>query len=164
MEGMNLLQEEARADLLATLQSFSIFFDVSRKALEMISGFSRVLRFKEDQTIIEEGDRNNLDLFLLVKGPIKVSLGRDEVGQPAEIAFTPQQMRIFGEVSCVMKCKRTATIIAAGDVQVIAVDGKQLHDFMENYPQIGYLILKNLFETMVERLRATNALLKSGVG
>ena len=155
--------EEIREELMSKLQSSPLFFDLNRKDLNAIAGFSQFHRYASGKTLVSEGDEHGSDLFLPMSGQLKISLKGVEGAGAEEVVLTPQQMRMFGEVACVLQRKRTATVFCVSPVEAVVIDGRQLHDFMEGNPGPGYLILKNMFESLVERLRATNSLLRNGM-
>jgi CRP/FNR family transcriptional regulator, cyclic AMP receptor protein len=102
------------------------------------------ISFKAGDVIFREGD-NALDLFVIKSGQVRIQIGNRTV---AELA--PET--IFGEMALIDDEPRSATAIAATDVELVAVSEKQ---FLFLVSQTPYFALK-VMRTLAQRLRKTN--------
>jgi CRP/FNR family transcriptional regulator, cyclic AMP receptor protein len=100
--------------------------------------------FKAGDVIFREGD-NALDLFVIKSGQVRIQIGNRTV---AELA--PDT--IFGEMALIDDEPRSATAVAATDVELVAVSEKQ---FLFLVSQTPYFALK-VMRTLAQRLRMTN--------
>jgi CRP/FNR family transcriptional regulator, cyclic AMP receptor protein len=100
--------------------------------------------FKAGDVIFREGD-NALDLFVIKSGQVRIQIGNRTV---AELA--PDT--IFGEMALIDDEPRSATAVAATDVELVAVSEKQ---FLFLVSQTPYFALK-VMRTLAQRLRKTN--------
>jgi CRP/FNR family transcriptional regulator, cyclic AMP receptor protein len=102
------------------------------------------ISFKAGDVIFREGD-NALDLFVIKSGQVRIQIGNRTA---AELA--PET--IFGEMALIDDEPRSATAIAATDVELVAVSEKQ---FLFLVSQTPYFALK-VMRTLAQRLRKTN--------
>ncbi len=114
-------------------------------------------RFAAGETILEEGD-NSGDLYLMKEGSARVigSVGLDEQRKIRPGIFELGTGSLFGEISLFDQEPRSASVVAATDCQVIAIDRRSLLEFMEIHPEIGYHLLKEIMTSLVTRLRTAN--------
>jgi PAS domain S-box-containing protein len=100
--------------------------------------------FKEGKAIFLEGD-DSQDLFILVSGQLNVFKGNTKIAEITE------RGSLFGEMSFLLKAKRTATIKAGKNVKAIRIPEDEitafLHDFPEVAGEISKLLAKRLNET-----------------
>jgi len=100
--------------------------------------------FEEGKAIFLEGD-DSQDLFILVSGQLNVFKGN------IKIAEITEKGSLFGEMSFLLKAKRTATIKAGGNVTAVRIPKDNItafiHDFPEVAGEISKLLAKRLDET-----------------
>ncbi len=100
--------------------------------------------FEEGKAIFLEGD-DSQDLYILISGQLNVFKGNTKIAEITE------KGSLFGEMSFLLKAKRTATIKAGENVQAIRIPKDEittfLHDFPEVAGEISKLLAKRLDET-----------------
>jgi CRP/FNR family cyclic AMP-dependent transcriptional regulator len=102
------------------------------------------LSFRAGDTIFREGD-NALDLFVIKSGQVRIQIGNRTVAE-----LEPDT--IFGEMALIDDEPRSATAVAATDVELVAVSEKQ---FLFLVSQTPYFALK-VMRVLAQRLRKTN--------
>jgi|SRR5580692_3292443 CRP/FNR family cyclic AMP-dependent transcriptional regulator len=100
--------------------------------------------FRAGDTIFREGE-DALDLFVIKSGQVRIQVGNRTV---AELASET----IFGEMALIDDEPRSATAIAATDVELVPVSEKQ---FLFLVSQTPYFALK-VMRVLAQRLRKTN--------
>jgi len=100
--------------------------------------------FKAGSVIFREGDEAR-ELFVVKSGQVRIQIGNRTV---AELGADS----IFGEMALIDNEPRSATVIAATDVELVAVSEKQ---FLFLVSQTPYFALK-VMRVLAQRLRATN--------
>ena len=100
--------------------------------------------FKAGSVIFREGDEAR-ELFVVKSGQVRIQIGNRTV---AELGADS----IFGEMALIDNEPRSATAIAATDVELVAVSEKQ---FLFLVSQTPYFALK-VMRVLAQRLRATN--------
>jgi PAS domain S-box-containing protein len=100
--------------------------------------------FEKGEAIFLEG-ADSQDLYILVSGHLNVFKGHTKIAEIAE------KGSLFGEMSFLLKAKRTATVKAAENVQAIRIPKDDiaafLHDFPEVAGEISKILAKRLDET-----------------
>jgi PAS domain S-box-containing protein len=100
--------------------------------------------FEEGKAIFLEGD-DSQDLFILISGQLNVFKGNTKIAEITE------KGSLFGEMSFLLKAKRTATIKAGANVKAIRIPKDEItafiHDFPEVAGEISKLLAKRLDET-----------------
>ncbi len=102
------------------------------------------LFFRAGDIIFREGD-NARDLFVIKSGQVRIQIGNRTVTE-----LPPDT--IFGEMALIDDEPRSATAIAATDVELVPVSEKQ---FLFLVGQTPYFALK-VMRVLAQRLRKTN--------
>jgi CRP/FNR family cyclic AMP-dependent transcriptional regulator len=101
------------------------------------------LFFKAGEVIFREGD-NALELFVIKSGQVRIQIGNKTVTELAPDT-------IFGEMALIDDEPRSATAVAATDVELVPVSEKQ---FLFLVSQTPYFALK-VMRVLAQRLRKT---------
>jgi len=112
---------------------------------------------KANEVIVSEGDQGG-SLFFIEMGELRVTgrveLEEDRRVQPGICDLAAGD--VFGELSLFGNRTRTANVAAITDAVVVELDGEKLGRFLDRHPDLGYRLLKELFETLAGRLSRTN--------
>jgi CRP/FNR family cyclic AMP-dependent transcriptional regulator len=100
--------------------------------------------FKAGSVIFREGDEAR-ELFVIKSGQVRIQIGNRTITELAADS-------IFGEMALIDNEPRSATAVAATDVELVAVTEKQ---FLFLVSQTPYFALK-VMRVLAQRLRATN--------
>jgi CRP/FNR family cyclic AMP-dependent transcriptional regulator len=100
--------------------------------------------FKSGSVIFREGDAAN-ELFVIKSGEVRIQIGNRTITE-----LGPDD--IFGEMALIDSELRSATAIAATDVELVPVSEKQ---FLFLVSQTPFFALK-VMRVLAQRLRATN--------
>lgn len=109
------------------------------------------------EIIIRKGELGDT-LFFLEQGVVRV-LGDAELGEKQHISPGLCDLgagAVFGDVCLYEPQKRTASVVALSNVQLLEINGSMLSVYLDDHPVEGYLFLKTLFQTMVNRLALAN--------
>jgi CRP/FNR family cyclic AMP-dependent transcriptional regulator len=106
-----------------------------------------VRSFKAGETIFKEGD-SALELFVVKSGSVDIRLGN-------RVLETVRENGIFGEMALIDSEPRSATVIAATDVDLVPVGEKQ---FLFLVSQTPFFALK-VMRVLAGRLRTANKVL-----
>ncbi len=114
-------------------------------------------QFGANSTIFTEGDHGR-EIYLVLDGTLRM-LGKVDIGEQRKIQPGFGELSkgdFFGELVLFDDMPRSATVVTLSDVELAVVDGDKLLAFLDAHPEIGYPILKELFTTLVVRLRKAN--------
>lgn len=130
------------------LKKNPLFSTMNTQELKAVASICRSLEFKKGEAIVTEGDVGET-MFLIKSGSVVVTHGKDE---STVTLATLGAGESFGEMSMFDTEMRSATVSAGTVCSILAIDGKDLTDILQSYPEIGIAIIK----TFVKRLREGN--------
>ena len=102
--------------------------------------------FEEGKAIFLEGD-DSQDLFILISGQLNVFKGNTKIAEIIE------KGSLFGEMSFLLKAKRTATIKAGENVKAIRIPKDEINTFLHDFPEVAGEISKLLAKRLDETSR-----------
>ncbi|MFO7809946.1 MAG: cyclic nucleotide-binding domain-containing protein [Candidatus Delongbacteria bacterium] len=150
--------------MLDYLKQFKVFEDLDESVLKKIASFSRLENHKGDEVIIREDSSDNHDLFLVLKGRVRIQVSSKFFADDKEenkTIYTVNQGDIFGEMSCIVNRRRSASAITMGQSDIIRVQGDKFNKFMESDKEVGFTVLKKLYESLYERIENSNFMLRN---
>jgi len=108
-----------------------------------------IKRFEPGEPIILTGEVGD-EMYVIISGSADVY-----VGSGAERRRIAQQKRgdVFGEMGLVRRHERTADVIAAEPVEVLAVNERFLQRIQFRYPRIAAKVFLNLTRIVSDRLQ-----------
>lgn len=147
------METKTRDSMIPRLRSVPMFSDLRPEDLEILAGMVTLRRCPKGCLIINRNDRGGC-MYLLVSGRVKVSLVS---GEGRELALNYiEAPGHFGEMSLVDAEPRSADVIAVSDVEVLALDAKDLSSAIQVQPRLAL----TLIATLSKRLRSTIARLE----
>ena len=93
--------------------------------------------FEPEQIIFLEGD-DTQDLYLLVSGTVDIYKGDRKIRE------VTRNGAFFGEISFFMGGKRTASVKAQDEVEVIRIPKEEINDFLQDHPEAAKEITRRL--------------------
>jgi hypothetical protein len=109
-------------------------------------------RFAPGQAVVRQGERGD-EMYVIIQGAADVWLSAD--GDRQRIADL-RLGDVFGEMGFVSGNERAADVVAATDLEVLAVDEHFLQRIQRRYPRIASKVLLNLSRILSKRLREAN--------
>jgi len=86
-----------------------------------------------------------------------IASGRAEVTRAGKLLATLGPGDVVGELSLIDGEPRSATVVAVTDLEVLEIDGRDLHQLLRTVPSV----LRKLLESMAGRLREMDAVAAS---
>lgn len=145
--------------MLAQLLDSSLFKDIDINDLENIAHFTSQQEFGDGEVIINENDTQGCDIFILLSGQVEILSTSGQLANN-EVVISSHEKDILGEISWILRNKRTATVRSIGESLLLQIDGVQLMDFFETNHHAGYLFMKGVSSLLAKRLVKTDNLLK----
>ena len=150
--------------MLETLKNSKMFEGIDESILKKISVFSKLEKLKANITVLEEDSSDNCDLFIVVSGRVKIfvsskyfSGGTDD----SKSIYTVNPGDFFGEMSSIVNKRRSASAVTMTDCELVRINGKKFIQLLENDNKAGFLILRNLYETLYDRIQNSNFMLRN---
>lgn len=135
----------------------SLLFDLLEQPAFKEGTHWRKQRYAANMPVFTEGDPGR-ELYLVLGGRLRV-LGKIDLDTERQIhpGFSElTEGSVFGELVLFDEMNRSATVITLSEVELAVIDGNNLLEYMDQHPQIGYPILKELMTVLVGRLRKAN--------
>jgi PAS domain S-box-containing protein len=101
------------------------------------------ITFTSGQTLFLEGD-DSQDLYILVAGQVEIFKGNKKIRD------ITQEGSVFGEVSFFLGDRRTASVKAKTEVEVICIPREEITLFLEECPTAGPEIIRHLSQWLNE--------------
>ena len=136
-----------------------LFQDLPVGGLQEIGDFSELVEYEDGQVIINENAKDNYDLFLLLEGNVEIVANSSQATSD-EVVLSCDAKGILGEVSWLLKQKRTATVKSKGESIAIKIDGIKLEQFFNQHPGTGFIFFKKIASVLAARFQNTDNLLK----
>ena len=115
------------------------------------------LNYHANEIIINEGEVGS-SLFFVESGLLRVT-GNVEIKQNCHIQPGIWELGagdIFGETCLFEPQERMASVKGVKAGSVLEINGEKLREYFNEHPEQGYLFLKEVFITLVERLKKAN--------
>jgi alkyl hydroperoxide reductase subunit AhpC len=122
-----------------------VFPDLAGPALESLAEHAEKLWYSDGVSIVAEGDDANR-FYVIAKGEVAVTR-RTAEGEDIELA-TLGPGQFFGEVGLLAETRRTATVRAIGDVELLALSWQEFQQTLERSDRLN----REFSEIVHERL------------
>ncbi|MDR2403969.1 MAG: GGDEF domain-containing protein [Spirochaetaceae bacterium] len=126
---------------VSVLWGSPLFAGMSKAECRVVAAFLETWRISQKIVIFGEGDAGD-KLFILLSGKLNALVRQIDGIQRLLFTITPGDF--FGEMSVIAREPRSATVIAAEDVDVVALKAVNFYRIILEYPSIGVKILKNI--------------------
>lgn len=132
------------------LKTVRIFSNLTQEELGHLIPLFEVKNVKNKDQVIHEGDEG--DLFYIIRsGHFSVSKG------PKDVFITVLGPReYFGEASLFHEVRRTATVTATEDAQILILNREQFQQYLLTYPMAANRILFQMLKDIFFRLEETS--------
>jgi PAS domain S-box-containing protein len=107
--------------------------------------------FETGQIILLEGD-DSQDLYILVSGELEILKGNKKISEIRETGS------LFGDMSFLLRSKRTATVKAKSDVKALCIPKEEITAFLREYPDVAREIAKLLAKRLNETSQVVHGL------
>jgi CRP/FNR family cyclic AMP-dependent transcriptional regulator len=153
-----------KKQLRSQLKNFSLFFGLTLSQLDMLEHIVHEKSYDANEIITREGDAGD-ELFLLLKGKVEisksltllVSRGDLDTREKSLTQLKAEDAVYFGEMAILQEQRvRSATTKAVEDCIVGIIKKDDLLALFEKYPEFGYKVIKNIAQTLAERLEKAN--------
>ena len=128
-----------------------LFKCLSDDQLDALLPRGRVVHFGSGETVIQQGDKGE-SMFILVDGEANVVVQRN--GSPTHVAALSSG-DCFGEMSLLTGERRSATVIAKSDCEVVEIGKPVIAQSLQENPEL----LNKLSELLARRQMANEGIL-----
>ncbi|MEA1935715.1 MAG: cyclic nucleotide-binding domain-containing protein [Thermodesulfobacteriota bacterium] len=145
---------------ISILKETTLFKDLTAEHIRKILSISKKVLFSENDVIIKEGEVGDT-MHIMLEGTVEVAKsliigGMDDEITGKDKVFTklsPGQHAVFGEISLLEECERTATVRAVTDCVLYEIKKDDFLRLAGEDCELGYRVLLNLAGIVSSRLR-----------
>jgi CRP-like cAMP-binding protein len=130
----------------------SLLRSLDTEQLKALLAAGTVLHCRKGDTLLREGEAGH-EMFLILAGMARFSRRREN-GSETLIGLVGQG-EVFGEIALVSKVKRSATVTAMTDLQVLVISQEFLNRAMKCLPETALRLLYNLSNVLAQKLKDT---------
>lgn len=145
--------------MIEELEKVSLCQNLTPDQLDAVSRFCTTLYLSDGDMLIRESDQEDNDLYLLCTGNVEIVSNSTRVTS-GEVVISTEDKDVFGEMSWLTSAPRTASVRCHGNVLAIRVDGPALSDYLNENPDVGFIIMQYVAIKLASRLQGTDSLLK----
>jgi len=138
-----LLRADTRVDLIRRLPLFEL---CSKRDLRRIAALADERTLPAGTELITEGEPGT-EFFVVVDGEIDVRRRGRRVAQLGAGSFV-------GEIALLSRSPRTATVVAATELRVLAIAGRDFVELLDTLPELWLKVAR----TLADRVDADEAL------
>lgn len=135
---------------------------LSTDVVKSILPFCREAQYPRGATIFEEGAQAQ-HLAVLEYGLVTLRIDSPLGGEKVMVTAIRDAGEIFGWSALIEPCVYTSSAVCLEPSHVILVDGSALLRFVEENPEAGVMIMKNVASVIASRLRKARAALASAL-
>ncbi len=144
------------------LKQVDIFYQLNPTQLELIANLCWEQTCKSGEIIFPEG-ANSDELYVIVRGEVDIQVNPTSFGAQTGNILSPltiaklRRGQSFGEIALVDQGLRSATARAAeNNTTVLVIPRDKLMKLCDAYPQLGYILMRNLAADLAMKIRNTN--------
>jgi small-conductance mechanosensitive channel/CRP-like cAMP-binding protein len=148
-------QSEPRADVKARLGGIDFLNGVSAEVIERLALGTVSALYAAGEAVIVEGESGN-ELFIIERGSVQVLVSRDD-GPKAPVASL-NAGHFFGEAALLREEKRSATVVAVTECELLVISANAFRAAAELDPSIAERLTQKLASRLTElRMAAVDA-------
>lgn len=147
---------------VAILSVTEIFHNFSQAQLEMVGSICEPSNHQKGDVVLREYDTTNA-LYVIGRGSVEIVMSPGLVGdsyqQEAEavVLLELRQGQVTGEVALVDEGTRSATVrVSENNTYLLKIPRERLMVLCDNYPELGYKLMKNLAADLAFKIRNTD--------
>ena len=135
-----------------TLARMPLFSRLSDRELLRVMQAIEVRKYEPEQVVVREGDKGD-ELFIVLSGKVKVARGGETLTRLGAGEH-------FGEMALIRQVPRSATVIADGHAELIAIRRVDFFELLRTEHEIAVKMLWQFLGVLADRLDVTSSELR----
>ena len=139
-----------------TLRTSPIAEELGDTELEIIAGLFKIQSYKPGEIIVQPGDHQPDNLYILAQGEIQVKIQSSE-GEASIYILKPGDLA--GIITFVggAPSQHSATLLAKGDAKVLSLPRAKFETLIDSHPMIEYKVMRGIVRYVHGIVRNMNA-------
>lgn len=142
----------AAQSVFNTLRQMPSLAEFSDQALQLLASVGGELPKPGGSVIFSEGDRHSR-IYLVSSGTIRLDMKTAKYGRQTILSIGAGDFLAWSAL--IGDGVMTSTAIAAGDIELVALDTESLQQLLQQHHELGYLVMRALAKSLSRRLLAT---------
>ncbi len=149
-------RDRGERTITTILKENYLFQDLSSKDIRFVNEVIHVRNYRSGERIFSQGEVG-VGMYIIAKGTVDIAVQELSSTKSEEVIITKlEQGDFFGEIALVEEnSRRSASAIAANDVQVIGFYKSDLVEILQRNPTAGFQVVSRLAEVLGRRLKET---------
>jgi len=145
-----------KEDIREKLRQIPLFEQISQneESVARLEEITRVIRVPAGRIIIEEGDVGS-EMYIARTGSVEIRKKTRAGDDYTVVKLNAHQNVFFGELALVDDDRRSATVIATEDSELIVITKEDFLRLGDSHPDIGLPITRVIAKILAGRLRKT---------
>ena len=141
-------------DLFSFLKKVYFFQDLPDGQIRKIQRVCHQIEYAPGQIIFEEGSQADR-FYIVAQGAVEV--WKDYRLPEKDLLAVHERGHLFGEMALIDQDRRSATCVAATDVEALEISRDHFEKALSTDPELERKCLRAMLKLMAERLRDTDA-------
>jgi CRP-like cAMP-binding protein len=147
---------------LDLVEQSELFKNLSQEVLNKIITFCQEAEYPRGATIFEEGGQAR-HLCVLQHGLVTLRIDTPSGAEKVMVTAIRDAGETFGWSALIEPYTYTSTAVCLEPTRIVVVDGGELMRLLEENPQAGFVVMKNVAAVIASRLRKSRAALASAL-
>ncbi len=144
-----------------TLSRLSLFEGLPQEDLEALTGLCQEVTCHRGEILFREGETAK-KMYILLEGVVTIQVQLTSRPESITVGVINQPGQVVGWSGLVAPRHYTATAICQADSRLLSIEGDACMRLLEENPEMGFRIFRQIAEVISSRLRNTRvALLKT---
>lgn len=148
-------------NVISSLKESRIFNGLTEEQLENIKESGEIISVEENVILFEQNSEGN-EVYILLSGRVQISVQLANKTEQAPV-HTIVPGDLFGEFALITNNPRSARATAHQDSKLFMLARDNFNKLAEEDPKVGFVMLKNLSEVLIERITKTTSELRSSL-
>ena len=144
-----------------SLRQIPLFASQPEEVVALLAVYSRALRFAPGEAVVRQGEEGS-EMFVIVTGEVAV-LVQTAAGREVELRHL-QAGQFFGELSLLIGARRSATVRAVQECELLSLAKTGFALVLEKHPEFADSVRQSLETWQADQVQALEQELADGLG
>jgi len=143
------------ADSKKVLQNSQLFKNLNEIHRDLILMVCEEVNYCAGDTIFHQDDPGDV-LYIISRGEVDIILEPEQAGKETILIAQLGKYETFGETVLIEEGQRSATARCRTDTQLLRLPRTRLIRVIEDYPEIGFRIMRHMAADLMNKLQSSN--------
>jgi CRP-like cAMP-binding protein len=127
-------------ELTKRLQNIPLFSTLDSSLLKLLAFTSEVSEYTDQEALFQQDDGAD-SVFVILEGEVEIRRTHE---QEEMVVDTKHSGQTVGEMAVLRDARRSAAVVAVGNVQTMKISGEFFLDLIADNPKLALFVLKDL--------------------